>query len=66
MAPIKPITVITVSVFISGLCTGHPLGGSRIYRFPENEALETRERSPICSIDAPTPITILIALRPYG
>jgi hypothetical protein len=29
-APKKPITVITVSVFISGLCTGHLLRISRI------------------------------------
>jgi len=35
IAPKKPTMVIIVSVFISGLCTGHALSRSRIYRFPE-------------------------------
>lgn len=33
MAPKSPIMVIIVSVVISGLCTGHPVSRSWIYRF---------------------------------
>lgn len=53
MAPKKPITVITVSVFISGLCTGHSLSRSRIYRFPEIVSFQPPERSPTQSTRLP-------------
>ena len=35
MAPKKPVMVIIVSVFISGLCTGNALSRSRINSFPD-------------------------------
>ena len=44
MAPKKPTTVIIVSVFISGLCTGHAVSLSRIYMFPVEIILSREQR----------------------